>query len=342
MSQKAVAMRVGKVSESVLKRSVIRQIHNKRPEVLLGSGVGEDCAAVQLAEDEVFVLSTDPITGTARDIGHLAIRVTSNDLASAGAEPVGVLLTILLPDHTTEPELREMIRQAEAACLEDGMQIMGGHTEVTAQVNQPIISVTGLGKVRKGHLITTGGAEPGMDFVMTKAIALEGTSILAKDREEELRRHFPDQLVKRAAAFDQELSVLPESRIAVSFGVAAMHDVTEGGIYGAIWEMCQASGVGCRIDLKRIAIRQETVEICEYLGLNPYKLISSGCMLMAAADGNGLVMALAKAGIEACVIGKATDSNARILFSEEEERFLEMPQTDELYRLNMKQEAEDG
>lgn len=308
----------------------------------MGSGVGEDCAAIQLAADEVFVLSTDPITGTARDIGHLAIRVTNNDLASAGAEPVGVLLTILLPEHTTEPELKEIILQAESACREDGIQIVGGHTEVTAQVKQPIVSVTGLGKVKKGHLVSTGGAEPGMDFVMTKAIALEGTSILAKDLEEDLKGHFPDCLVERAAAFDQELSVLPESRVAAAFGVAAMHDVTEGGIYGAIWEMCQASGVGCRIDLKKIAIRQESVEICEYLGLNPYKLISSGCMLMAAADGNGLAMALARAGIEACVIGKATDSNDRILFHGEEERFLEMPQTDELYRLDRKQEVSDG
>ena len=213
---------------------------------------------------------------------------------------------------------------------------------MTAQVKQPIVSVTGLGKVKKGHLVSTGGAEPGMDFVMTKAIALEGTSILAKDLEEDLKGHFPDCLVERAAAFDQELSVLPESRVAAAFGVAAMHDVTEWGIYGAIWEMCQASGVGCRIDLKKIAIRQESVEICEYLGLNPYKLISSGCMLMAAADGNGLVMALARAGIEACVIGKATDSNDRILFHGEEERFLEMPQTDELYRLDRKQEVSDG
>ena len=326
-------MKVGKVSESVLRRSVIRQIHNKRPEVLLGSGVGEDCAAVRLKEDEVFVLSTDPITGTARDIGHLAIRVTVNDLASSGAEPIGVLLTVLLPDHTTESVLREIIRQAEAACLEDGMQIMGGHTEVTCQVRQPLVSVTGVGKVKRGHLITSGGVRPGMDFVMTKAIALEGTSILAKDRGEDLKKHFPEELVRTAADFDRELSVLPESRIAAAFGVAAMHDVTEGGIYGAIWEMCQASGCGCRIDLKKIAIRQESVEICEYLGLNPYKLISSGCMLIATEDGNGLVMELAKAQIEACVIGKATDSNDRILFNGEEERYLETPKTDELYRL---------
>ena len=116
-------------------------------------------------------------------------------------------------------------------------------------------------------------------------------------------------------------------------GVAAMHDVTEGGIFGALWEMAEASGVGLDIDLKKIPIRQETVEICEYFDINPYELISSGCMLMAAPDGNGLVMALERAGIPATIIGKATEGNDRIIRSGEEKRFLEPPKTDQLYQV---------
>ena len=138
-------MKVGKVPENVLKRSVFKQIHTMRPEVVLGAGVGEDCAAVQLAEDETLVMSTDPITGTAQDIGTLAIQITANDLASAGAEPVGVLLTVLLPPEIEEPDLREMMQQVEAACAKAGVQVMGGHTEITAVVNQPVISVCGVG-----------------------------------------------------------------------------------------------------------------------------------------------------------------------------------------------------
>lgn len=325
-------MHIGKVPESVLKRSVIRQIHNKREEVLLGSNVGEDCAAVQVGPDEALVMSTDPITGTAQDIGNLGIQITVNDLASAGAEPIGVLLTVLLPDKAEEKILKEIMHQAEMACEACHVQIMGGHTEVTAAVTQPLVSVTGVGKAVRDRIISTGGAKPGMDLVMTKTIGLEGTSIIAKAKEAELKEHFPDSLVDTAIAFDQQLSVLPESRVAVANGVAAMHDVTEGGIYGAIWEVCEASGVGCEVDLKRIAIRQETVEICEYFGINPYRLISSGCMLMAAADGVGLVTALEAAGIEAHIIGKATEGNDRIIYNGEERRFLETPQTDELYQ----------
>ena len=130
-------MKTGKIPESVLKRSVLKQIHTKREEVVLGAGVGEDCAAVKLAEDEVFVISTDPITGTATDIGNLAIHITMNDLASAGAEPIGVMLTILLPEESEEGELKKIMGQMEVVCAQAKVQIMGGHTEVTRAVRQP-------------------------------------------------------------------------------------------------------------------------------------------------------------------------------------------------------------
>lgn len=192
------AMKIGKVPENVLKRSVFKQIHTKRPEVVLGAGVGEDCAAVKLAEDETLVMSTDPITGTAQDIGTLAIQITANDLASAGAEPVGVLLTVLLPPEIEEPDLREMMQQVEAACAKAGVQVMGGHTEITAVVNQPVISVCGVGKVKDGCLISTGGAKPGMDILVTKWIGIEGTSIIAKEKEKDLLTRFSAPFIENA------------------------------------------------------------------------------------------------------------------------------------------------
>ena len=326
-------MKIGKVPENVLKRSVMKQLHYKRDEVVLGPGIGEDCAALTLAEDEIFVMSTDPITGTAKDIGKLAIQITANDLASAGAEPIGVLLTILLPDGTREIALKRIMEQMELACREAKMQILGGHTEVTAIVNQPVVNVAGVAKAKKGKLISTAGARSGMDIVVTKWIGLEGTTIFAKEKEMELKEHFPASFVDTAKAFDQYLSVVPEAAVAVKSGVAAMHDVTEGGLFGALWEMAEASGVGLEIDLKKIPIRQETVEICEYFDVNPYGLISSGMMLMASEDGNALVHALAEANIPATVIGKATEGNDRVIVRGEERRFLEPPKTDELYKV---------
>ena len=326
-------MKVGKIPENVLKRSVFKQIHTRREEVILGAGVGEDCAAIKLSEDEMFVISTDPVTGTATDIGHLAIHITLNDLASAGAEPVGVMLTLLLPEHAQEADLKQMMGQIEQACAQAKVQIMGGHTEVTRAVSQPVVNVCGVGKVKKTKLISTAGARPGDDIIASKWIGLEGTSIIAKEREQELLKRYSQKLIRKAQQFDQYLSVLPEAAVAMKSGVSAMHDVTEGGIFGALWELAESSGVGLEIDLKRIPVKQETIEVCEYFGINPYELISSGCMLMASPDGNTLLRELDKAGIHASLIGKATEGTDRILLNQEERRFLEPPKTDELYKV---------
>jgi len=326
-------MKIGKVPETVLKRSVLNKIQTRREEVLLGASVGEDCAAVALAEDEIFVMSTDPITGTTQDIGDLAIQITVNDLASAGAEPVGVMLTVLLPEKISELKLSNMMAQVERACAKANVQVMGGHTEITKVVNQPVLSVVGVGKAKKGRLVSTAGARPGMDILITKWIGIEGTSIIAKEKEAQLSTHFQPSFLEQAKSFDSLLSVLPEAKIAVKCGVSAMHDVTEGGIFGALWEMAEASGVGLEIDLRKIPIRQETVEICEYFDINPYELISSGSMLMAAADGNTIVRELEKAGIHAVVVGKATTGNDRVLYTKAERRFLEPPKSDELYKV---------
>lgn len=326
-------MKTGKIPESVLKRSVLRQLHNRRDEVLLGAGVGEDCAALTLESDEVFVMSTDPITGTGKEMGSLAVITTANDLASSGAEPVGVMLTILLPEESEEALLKEIMRDAEATCEKFHMQILGGHTEVSAAVNRPVISVSGVGKVKKDAMIKTGGARPGMDIVVSKWIGIEGTVILAKERERELLGRYATTFIDRSKDLDAYISVLSEAAVAARSGVSAMHDITEGGIFGALWEMAEASGVGLEIDLKKIPVRQETIEICEFFGLNPYELISGGSMLMAAEDGNQLVHELEKAGIPAAVIGKAMAGNDRVLRNEEERRFLEPPKPDELYQV---------
>ena len=326
-------MKVGKLPESVLKRSVFKQLHTKREEVLLGAGVGEDCAAMKLDSDEIFVISTDPITGTAKDIGDLAVQITVNDLASAGAEPIGVMLIMLLPEDATEEELKHVMAQVESACEKNRIQVMGGHTEVTRVVSQIVLSVTGVGKAKEDRLISTADVLPDMDILVTKWVGIEGTAILAKEKERELSARYTKPFLEAAKGLDRYLSVLPEAATAVKSGVAAMHDVTEGGIFGALWEMAEASGVGLEIDLKKIPLKQETVEICEYFGISPYELISSGSMLMAAKDGNRLVMELQKEGIPAVIIGKATAGRDRILRNEDECRYLEPPKTDELYKV---------
>ena len=325
-------MKPGKIPESMLKRCVLNQVNNVRPEVILGASIGEDCAAVKVDDDEVMVMSTDPITGTSKDIGKLAVYITANDIACSGAEIFGIMLTVLLPDKTLEEELVEIMADVNKAAKELNIQAIGGHTEVTTVVKSPLVSVTGVGKVKKDKLLAAGAVKPGMDIVMTKAIGLEGTSIIAKECESELVTHFPEGLINRAKCFDSEILIVPEA-MAIRDMAVALHDVTEGGIYGALWELAEASGVGLDIDLKAITVRQETIEICEYYKINPYKLISSGSLLIAGYDGDKMVDKLKAEGIEATVIGKATDSNDRRLINGDDIRFLETPDKDELYKV---------
>ncbi len=324
-------MKIGKVPENVLKRSVLKQLKTKRDEVVFGAGIGEDCAVLSFREDEAMVLSTDPITGTAKDIGRLAIQVNMNDIAAAGAEPVGILLSALLPEGFEEEALKGIVAQVEEICAKLHVQVAGGHTEVTAAVNQPVLTVTGIGKIRKGVYLSPKNIRPGQDVVVSKWIGLEGTSILAKEREDELLGRYPSHLISEAKAFDRYLSIVPEAAVAVKSGVCAMHDITEGGVFGALWEVAEAAGVGLTIDLRQIPVKQETIEICNFFDINPYELISSGSLLMVADNGYDLARRLKEAGIPASVIGKTTDSRDRVVIKEEEKRFLVPPGPDALY-----------
>lgn len=325
-------MEIGKVPENVLKRSILKQIKTKRPEVLVGADVGEDCAIIGLQPDEVMVLSTDPITGTTKEMGRWAVMISANDIASSGAEVIGVLVCALLPPRIREIKIRELMQEIEACCQELNIQVVGGHTEVTDAVNRPVLSITGIGKVKKDRMLPTKGAKPGQDIVITKWAALEGTAILAKEKEEELLQKFPAFLIEEAKGYSQYLSIIKEAAIAGKSNVSAMHDITEGGVFGALWEMAESAGVGLTIDLKKIPIKQATVEICNYFDVNPYEMMSSGSLMLAADNGYDLVRVLEESGIHAAVIGKVTEGNDRVVTNGEETRFLEPPKTDQLYK----------
>lgn len=326
-------LKIGKLPESVLVRSVLKQVGHRREDVLAGPAVGIDCAAMQAEEGEVFVFSSDPITGTVKDLGDHCIHVTANDLAAAGAEPAGVMLTLLLPPDTEEEWIRGVMQQAEKTCASLGMEILGGHTEITNVVRQPLITVTGIGRMKKEDFLYAKNITKGQDVVVSKWIALEGTAILAKEKEAELLARFSADFVRTAQEFSSLLSVVKDAAEAKKAGVTAMHDITEGGVFGALWEIAEAGQVGLDIDLKKIPIRQESVEVCEFFGVNPYILMSSGSMLMVTDDGEKLVQTLQNAGISAAVIGRTTGDHDRILRNGEEIRYLDKPQTDELYKV---------
>lgn len=326
-------MKKGKLSEAVLDRSVFKIIRHRRSEVVLRPGIGLDCAGLVFEPDDAIVMSTDPITGAAKDIGTLAVHITANDLASNGADPVGIMVTALLPERLSESKFKVIMKDIESVCSKLNMEVIGGHTEVTDVVNSPVISVTGVGKIKKDRMLSPKNMKPGYEIVMTKYAGLEGSAIISSAKEEELKERYPSYIIDNAKAFIEEISVVEDSRIAMKNGAVFMHDVTEGGIFGALWEVAGAAKMGLKVDLKKIPIRQETVEICEYFDINPYMLISSGSMLIVTEDGNAMVDALMSAGINAAVVGRLMEGKDRIIVNGEEIRYLESPSCDELYKV---------
>lgn len=333
-------MKIGKVPENVLKRSVLRQIKTEREEVLSGAGVGEDCAIFAFS-GEIHLMSciqeaAVTVKGDSREYGltmEQLLQKCANNLAAGGAGIVSVMLAMLLPEETEESDIKALMSEAEAKCGELKVRIAGGQTRITDAVKAPVVTVTGYGIPFEGNIHNMGAARPGQDVVISKWIGLEGTAILAQRNREKLLARYPSYFVEEAAGFDRWLSVIPEAATAIKSGVCAMHDVSEGGIFGALWELAECAGVGLTIDLKKLPLRQETVEVCECCNVNPYELLSGGSLLMTAEDGPGLTAALEARGIPAVIVGKVTDSNDRIILNEDEVRYMDRPKQDELYRL---------
>ncbi|MCC7105336.1 MAG: AIR synthase, partial [Chloroflexi bacterium] len=229
------------------------------------------------------------------------------DLAAMGAEPVGILATLLFPPGCQETDISALVDDLDAAARELGVEILGGHTEVAPELQRPIVSLAGVGLAPRDRLVRSGGARPGHELLLTKAAGLEGTAILAADLAERLSTTLSEDLLARARDFRAELSVVPEGLLAARLGASALHDPTEGGVLGAVWELAEASAQGFELWSDRIPIRPETRAICRALGLDPLKLVSSGAMLIAAERGAALQQGLTAAGIPCAIVGRIVE-----------------------------------
>lgn len=325
-------MVTGKVPNSILEKIVLNKIQKNRSEVILRPGIGEDCSAVEFG-DYACVLSSDPITGTAKEIGRLAVHISCNDIASCGVEPLGLLVTILCPPGATEQELEMIMDQLISSAASINVDILGGHTEITTAVTRFVITCTAVGRCPREKLIATSSARKGDSLVLTKHAGLEGASIIAHEKEQELIKVLGNEAVNEAKAYMESLSVVKDGLAAAQFGVNAMHDVTEGGILGAVWEMCEASDNGVEVYIDQIPVTMSTRRICEYYNINPYKLISSGCMLISAGDGEGLVRYLETAGITATVIGRLNGTKQKVMTTAGRAEPIPQPASDELYKV---------
>lgn len=324
-------MKIGKLPNSLLEKIIIDPIVQnsaERSEVLLKPSIGEDCAALDMGEN-ICLISTDPITGAVEDIGRLAVLINTNDIASGGGEPVGITVTALLPPYVTESEISKIITDLYTEAKKADIVILGGHTEITDAVTKPVLSCTVIGKTKK--LIPSGGARTGDSLIMTKYAGLEGTAIFAKDKAHRLK-NVDSCIIERARALGEQLSVIKEGRIAAELGANAMHDITEGGVLGACWEIAESAGLGVEVYCDSIPILEETKIICAELGADPLRLISSGAMLIACSDPDSMTKALSAEGINSAVIGQITPSE-RSIIADGVRLPLKEPDTDELYRV---------
>lgn len=323
---------IGKVGPYELAKLVFPYIKLRDRRVLVGPRLGLDAAVVDYG-DRVLVLSSDPITGALRDPGWLSVHINANDVATMGAEPKWFLANLFTPEGCSRKLIRDLIGRMTAACDELGISLVGGHTEVTPGLKRVLISGAMIGEAPKNRFVTSAGAKPGDRILLTKGAAIEGTAILATDRETELTKVLGRPLVMRAKRFMEKISVVRDALTAVSAGgVTAMHDPTEGGLAGGLHELADASRVGFKVRREAIPIARETAAICRYFGIDPLQTIGSGSLLITAPPkrARGILAALIDENIRTVEIGEIV-ANRKVKLIDDKP--LRLPVQDHLWRI---------
>ena len=305
-------LRYGKAGENTIDRSITKRI----------SGAG-------IKSGEV-TMSADPVTLKVSGIGELAVYAAVNALSAEKILPESFRPVILLPEGTQEERLREIMDGICKVCRAENLVIEGGHTEVTAAVTRPVVigTCTGTAMERGKGNITS----PGAGIVMTKWAGMEAGCILAGEKEE-LRDVFPETILMRLRKLGEYLSVRPEAQICAREGADCLVDLSEGGIYAALWRLSVKTRRGLRVDMAALPLLQETIELANYYDIDPYKMRSAGSLLAVTADADALVEALEGSGIPAVKIGELTEDHDKTLINDDEVRYLDLPQTDELHRI---------
>lgn len=326
-------MKIGKIPEIVLKRSVLNLISNEDDRLLVGPSFGEDASVIEIPTGVNLVTAVASRFYLQEEEIYLCFMEAINKIAAQGGIPYGILVNIVLDDTVREIVIKKTMSLLSGYCKSFGVSIIGGETSVRKEVSSCLLSITCLGTVKEHQFVMTRGAKKGQNLVVTKWIALEGSYLIAHKKESQLLERLPMSLIEEAKDYSAFLSILPEAASAVKSGVSAMHRLSEGGVFAALWELAESAGVGLKIDLKRLPIKQATVEICEYFDLNPYLLRSGGSLLLAADKGHDLVNKMQEQGIAACVIGEVTDGHDKIVTNGDEVRFLEKTNKDEYYKI---------
>ena len=330
--------RVGKLNANLLDE-LVSSIKKKDPRVIVGPKVGEDAAVIDIG-DKYLLSTTDPITFTSYKIGWYTVNVNANDIATMGGTPKWLLVSILLPENKTDSALvKEIFSDIENAADELGIDICGGHTEITKGLDRPIVSGHMLGEVDKDKLVTNSHARVGDEIILTKGIAIEGMALLAREREKELSGKYGKMFVERVQAFlhNPGISVVAEAHLAnQAADIRAMHDPTEGGLATGLYELTRASNTGVVIYEDKIHLLDETRILCSEYKLDPLGVIASGALLIVVDpdDRDAVLSKLVQNDITYSVIGKLTDKEDGLkIIADGEERELPFFEVDEIARV---------
>ena len=325
---------------TILKESNVEDKYkDSKKRVELGFSIGEDAALIDMG-DKYLVTKTDPITFVTNEIGYYVVNVNANDIASMGAVPKWFQATILLPESKSTPESTQKIcLDIQKACLSIGVVLTGGHTEVTYGLDRPIVVGCMFGEVPKDKYVKTSGGKPGDAIILTKGVMIEGTSIIAREKEQFLKEQgLSIDFIEKSKDFlhNPGISVIKEALLAVdNFKIHSMHDPTEGGFAMGLVEMAQASNCGVLVQKKNIIISDEAKTLCKLFDLDPLCVISSGALLIALDDNdaNGLIELLKNNGISASKIGNLTDSGKYKIKIDGELRDLKYSEKDQITRI---------
>ncbi len=311
---------LGKIPIDILKEVVFKNLGSERKEVIVGPLAGIDGAVLDLG-DKSLVASMDPITGAVERIGWLAVNVNANDVATFGVEPNFLFSCILLPENAERKLVETISAQMNAAAKDLGIAIVGGHCESTPGLSNPIVVGCTMGLTEKGRYVTAGEAKPRDKLIQTKSAGIEGTAILATDREQALKKTMSATMLQAAKNFYSQISVVKEALTACKTGgVHAMHDPTEGGVAGGIHEMADASNLGVKVFEEAIPVQPETARICSYFQIDPLQLIGSGALLISAEakSANEIVRNMKLKRIQASIIGEFTENtDQRVLIQKD-------------------------
>ncbi len=326
----------GKIPIDLLKEVVFKNLGVPRKDVILGPTAGVDCAVLDAGNKNIIV-SMDPITGAVERVGWLAVNVNANDIATFGVEPAFLFSCLMLPQRVDRKMVETISAQMNEAARELGMAIVGGHAESTPGLKHPIVVGCAVGLTPRGNYVTAANAKAGDVIILTKSAGIEGTAILASDREEELKKTLTIAEVEKAKDFYRQISVVKDALTArAAGGVHAMHDPTEGGVAGGIHEIADAAGLGVKIFGDRIRVEPETKKICGFFGIDPIQLIGSGALLISAETEKapGIIESLKRKGIQAAIIGEfLPERTQRTLVSKTgKQEILPRPTSDHLWK----------